>query len=65
MPLGSGRVRNDVPAGGERTAPNIHLVIPGRRSEAQANPESSNPQTVIAGFRVLDHRPSADDLAPE
>jgi hypothetical protein len=26
----------------DHIAPNIHFVIPGRRSEAQANPESSN-----------------------
>jgi hypothetical protein len=28
----------------DHMAANIHFVIPGRRSEAQANPESSSPQ---------------------
>jgi hypothetical protein len=44
---------------------NFQFVIPGRRSEAEANPESSNhrPGLLDAGF--FDPRPSADGLAPE
>jgi hypothetical protein len=40
-------------------APNIQLAIPERRSEAQANPESSNPQQRLldSGFTIIGLRP--------
>jgi hypothetical protein len=42
----------------------FQIVIPGRRSEAEASPESITPVSGY-GFRALDPRPSADGLAPE
>src|ERR1700674_1851109 len=41
-------------------APNFQLVIPGRRSEAEANPESSNhrPGLLDSGFSTLGLRPT-------
>jgi hypothetical protein len=42
----------------------LQRVIPGRRSEAKASPESITPASGY-GFRALDPRPSADGLAPE
>jgi hypothetical protein len=43
----------------DHTAPNIHFVIPGRRSEAQANPESSNRRQGLldSGFSIIGLRP--------
>jgi hypothetical protein len=40
-------------------APNIQFAIPERRSEAQANPESSNPQQRLldSGFSIIGLRP--------
>src|ERR1700694_5737621 len=41
-------------------APNFQFVIPGRRSEAEANPESSNhrPGLLDSGFSALGPRPT-------
>jgi hypothetical protein len=41
----------------------IGFVIPGRGSEAQANPESSNQRLLGSGFSIIGLRPY--DLAPE
>jgi hypothetical protein len=48
----------------DHIAPNIHFVIPGRRSEAQANPESSNQRRGLldSGFSIIGLR--RYDLAP-
>jgi hypothetical protein len=44
-----------------RTASQILVVIPGRRSEAEASPESSKPPPLVTGFRAL----GPSSLAPE
>jgi hypothetical protein len=43
----------------DHMAPNIQFAIPGCRSEAQANPESGNPQQRLrdSGFSIIGLRP--------
>ncbi len=41
------------------------IVIPGRRSAAEANPESSNHQLGLLDSGFFDPRPAAEALAPE